>query len=947
MKNKALYTALLVGFSLQGIAQQKPPIDHTAFDSWKNISAQNFSKSGKFIYYTISPQEGDAITELKDQQNKLIFRLERGSSSKITENEKFFISNIKPFFKETREAKIKKKKLDEMPKDSLLVLNIATKETINLGAIKNWKSPRLATSFIAYQQEIEVPTKQDTIKKEDSSDSTSTKSVTTKKTPAKKETVLVLYNLQNKDTVQIWKADNYYFDDKEKYLVYNKKGADKDTTGVAGLYIYDLAKKSVKKISNGKGNYKDISFDDFSQRLVFLADKSPEKAQIKDFKVYQYNWQTDTATVLIDKKSAGVPTNWYVSGDGNLNFSADGKKLMLGLAPIPKVKDTTLVEFENAKVDIWHWQDESLMTQQLVNVGRERSKNYEAVYHFNNPRLIALADENFGRLFTTTTGNEEWVLTSQISKDNKIAMQWSLGNPQDIYLVSTITGSKILIKKNHVGQAILSPNATHIIYYNAQQAVWSVYEIAKEQEILLTQDLSVSFADELNDVPATPSSYGLAGWAEDGKGVYINDRYDIWYLSFDGKNKINITNNFGRQNNIVLRAQIFRSSDPRQVSNMINPKKSLLLTSFHEKTKENGFFKLDVNKKNGLKEIIQSKNVYKRLITNEDNSIFALSRENYVEYPDLYLTKDFVNFSTLTDINPQQKNYNWGTAELVLWTTPNGYAAEGILYKPEDFDSGKKYPIISYFYETHTEGLYSYHEPAPTPSRLMISYFVSNGYLVFSPDIRYQTGQPGKDAEEYVNSGMKFLAQNPWVDETKMAIQGQSWGGYQVAHLITRTDMYTAAWAGAPVVNMTSAYGGIRWQTGMSRQFQYEKTQSRLGATLWENRDLYIENSPLFFMDKVTTPVAIMHNDNDGAVPWYQGIEMFTALRRLQKPVWLLNYNGDEHNLMHRQNRKDIQIRQAQFFDHFLKGKPAADWIQHGVKAIDKGIDWGLSESDQ
>ena len=946
MKNKALYTALLVGFSLQGNAQQKPPIDHTVFDSWKNISAQNFSKSGKFIYYTISPQEGDAVTELKDQQNNLIFKLERGTSSKITENEKFFISNIKPFFKETREAKIKKKKLDEMPKDSLSVFNISTKEAVNLGAIKNWKSPRLVTSYIAYQQEIEIPTKQDTIKKYLISDSSTTKSVASKKAPAKKETVLVLYNLQSKDTVQIWKADSYYFDDNEKYLVYNKKGADKDTIGVAGLYIYDLSKKSEKKISNGKGNYKNISFDDLSQRLVFLADKSPDKAQIKDFKVYHYNWQTDTATVLLDRQSAGVPANWYVSGDGNLNFSADGKKLMLGLAHIPKVKDTTLVEFENAKVDIWHWQDESLMTQQLVNVGRERAKSYEAVYHFNNQRLIPLSDENFGRLFTTATGNEEWALSSQVTKENKIASQWSLGNPQDIYLVSIITGNKILIKKNHIGQAYLSPNATHIVFYNTDKSVWSVYEIAKEQEILLTQNLSVSFADELNDVPASPSSYGYAGWSEDGKGIYINDRYDIWYFSLDGKNKVNVTNNYGRQNNIVLRAQIFRNSDPRQASNIINPKKSLLLTSFHEKTKENGFFKLDLGKKNGLKEIIQSKNVYKRLISNEDNTIFALSRENYVEYPDLYLTKDFVNLSKLTDINPQQKNYNWGTAELVKWTTPNGYAAEGILYKPEDFDQSKKYPIISYFYETHTEGLYSYHEPAPTPSRLMISYFVSNGYLVFSPDIRYKTGQPGKDAEEYVNSGMKFLAQNPWVDETKMAIQGQSWGGYQVAHLITRTNMYAAAWSGAPVVNMTSAYGGIRWQTGMSRQFQYEKTQSRLGATLWENRDLYIENSPLFFMDKVTTPVAIMHNDNDGAVPWYQGIEMFTALRRLQKPVWLLNYNGDEHNLMQRQNRKDIQIRQAQFFDHFLKGKPAADWIKHGVKAIDKGIDWGLRESD-
>jgi dipeptidyl aminopeptidase/acylaminoacyl peptidase len=945
MKTTTLTCALLVSATLSGFAQQKPPIDHSVFDSWKNISAQNFSKSGKFIYYTISPQEGDAVTELKDTKNNLLFRLERGTSPKITEDEKFFISSIKPYYKETREAKIKKKKQDEMPKDSLAIFNILTKESLNLGAIKNWKSPRLTKSYIAYQQELEVPYKQDTVSKEVKTDSSATKSPA-KKAPAKKETVLVLYNLESKDTVQIWKADSYYFDDNEKYLVFSKKGADKDTTGVAGLYLYDLAKKSQKKISNGKGNYKNISFDDLSQRLVFLADKSNEKALIKDFKVYNYNGQTDTATVLIDKQSAGIPANWYVSGDGNLSFSADGKKLLLGLAPIPKVKDTTLVDFEHAKVDIWHWQDDYLMTQQLVNVGRERTKNFDAIYNLENQKLIPLVDDNFSRVFFTNNGTEEWAITSRTSKENKIATQWSMSTPQDIILVSTNNGSKRIIKENHVGQAYLSPNATHVVFYDMEKSTWSVYDITTQQETSLSEGLTVSFADETNDMPAYAGSYGYAGWAEDGKGIYVNDRYDIWYLSFDGKTKTTITNNYGRQNKVVLRAQIFRNNDPRKPSNVINPKKQLLLTSFNEKSKENGFFKLDLSKKNGLKEVIQSKNVYKRLISNEDQTVFALSKENYVDYPDLYLTKDFVNLTKLTDINPQQKNYNWGTAELVQWTTPNGYAAEGILYKPENFDPNKKYPIIAYFYETHTEGLYSYHEPAPTPSRLMISYFVSNGYLVFSPDIRYKTGQPGKDAEEYVNSGMKFLAQNPWVDESRMAIQGQSWGGYQVAHLITRTDMYAAAWTGAPVVNMTSAYGGIRWQSGMSRQFQYEKTQSRLGATLWENRDLYIENSPLFFLDRVKTPVAIMHNDNDGAVPWYQGIEMFTALRRLQKPVWLLNYNGDEHNLMQRQNRKDIQIRQAQFFDHFLKGKPAADWIKNGVKAIDKGIEWGLEVTE-
>src|SRR5690606_21951368 len=202
------------------------------------------------------------------------------------------------------------------------------------------------------------------------------------------------------------------------------------------------------------------------------------------------------------------------------------------------------------------------------------------------------------------------------------------------------------------------------------------------------------------------------------------------------------------------------------------------------------------------------------------------------------------------------------------------------LYKPSNFDPNKSYPIIFYFYERNADGLYTYKTPAPSASIINIPYFVSNGYLVFDPNIYYKDGEPGQSAYNSVVSAAQMLAKNKWVNSKKMAIQGQSWGGYQAAYLITRTNMFAAAGAGAPVANMTSAYGGIRWGSGMNRQFQYEKTQSRIGATLWQRPDLYIKNSPLFTADKVNTPLLLMHNDEDGAVPWYQSIEYFTALKR-------------------------------------------------------------------
>ncbi|MDX1938479.1 MAG: prolyl oligopeptidase family serine peptidase, partial [Flavihumibacter sp.] len=300
-------------------------------------------------------------------------------------------------------------------------------------------------------------------------------------------------------------------------------------------------------------------------------------------------------------------------------------------------------------------------------------------------------------------------------------------------------------------------------------------------------------------------------------------------------------------------------------------------------------------------------------------------------------------YTVLSQLNPQQNNYNWFTVELHKWKMLDGKESEGLLYKPENFDPNKKYPIIFYFYERDADTRYSYRAPAPSASTINIPWFTSNGYLVFDPNIYYKTAQPGDDAYNSVVSAARHLAKMPFVDSTKMAIQGQSWGGYQVAYLVTKTKLFAAAGAGAPVANMTSAYGGIRWGTGISRQFQYEKSQSRIGATLWEKPEAYIKNSPLFKADKVTTPLLIMHNDKDGAVPWYQGIEYFTALRRLNKKVWLLQYNDEDHNLVERRNRKDLSIRLGQFFDHYLKGAAAPRWMTEGVPAALKGIDWGIT----
>jgi dipeptidyl aminopeptidase/acylaminoacyl peptidase len=440
-------------------------------------------------------------------------------------------------------------------------------------------------------------------------------------------------------------------------------------------------------------------------------------------------------------------------------------------------------------------------------------------------------------------------------------------------------------------------------------------------------------------MPDYPAPHGIMGWSKDDAHIYVYDKYEVWDIQ--PKADAAVIPLFDMEQQARKNKLTYRYISTNREERFVNADSPMIFRVFDNNTKMSSLEK--AYSKNGslhFNNVLQKYSFGFPVKAKNANQIIY-TKENYASSPNLYYADGFSEM-VLSDINPQQKDYNWGTAELFKWKSYTGKESEGIIYKPENFDPKKKYPMISYFYEKLSDGLYGYIPPSPTASRLNISFFVSRGYVVFAPDISYTTGHPGNDAYNYIVSGVRAVVKLGYVDSTKLGLQGQSWGGYQIAILITKTKLFAAAWAGAPVANMTSAYGGIRWGSGLNRQFQYEKTQSRIGANLWEKQNLYIENSPLFHLPKVTTPLVIMSNDADDAVPWYQGIEMFTAMRRLSKPVWLLVYNNEAHNLIERKNRKDIQIREQQFFDWKLKGEKPAKWLTDGVPATQKGIDWGL-----
>jgi len=562
---------------------------------------------------------------------------------------------------------------------------------------------------------------------------------------------------------------------------------------------------------------------------------------------------------------------------------------------------------------------------QKVRAQRDRDRTFTAAYLISAGKVVQLADNQLADI--TPTESDRWVIGADDREYRKMADYDERFS--DAYLVDSATGERKLVVKKNRGAVTASPSGRYLLSFDGKD--WRSVSVPDGKTTNLTAGLAVKFWNEETDTPSTPGAWGQAAWLKDGT-VLLYDQYDIWRVAPDGSHAVNLTNGYGRKHDLRLR-YVRLETDPRD--RWIDPAKPLLLHAENLKTWQTGFFRGSFAG-GDPQQLSMAAKFFSQPVKAKDADVYLLTAQSFAESPDLATTDgSFKELRKVSDANPQQAQINWGTSEVVAYKNADGVPLTAALYKPENFDSHKKYPLMVYIYEKLTQNVNHYVEPRPMHS-INISYYVSNGYLVLTPDIVYTTGYPGQSALKCVLPAVQAMVDRGIVNENAIGIQGHSWGGYQIAYMVTQTKRFKAVAAGAPVADMISAYDGIRWGTGLPRQFQYERTQSRIGGSIWQYPTRFIENSPIFWADRVETPVMILQNDADDAVPWYQGIEFYLALRRLGKEVYFFVYNGEPHGLRRRPDQKDYTIRLQQYFDHYLKGAPAPDWMEKGVPYIER-----------
>ena len=899
---------LLVCVAALPARSQQRPMTWTDVMQFRGIEGVAIAENGSTVAFTAMPDRGDPEGIVRATRGEAQFSVPRGSHAALTPRGDYAAFRLEP---PLADAEARKARKQPALKPGLVLLATATGDTLQVADVEEFAFSADGR-WLAYLHH----TPPDSTAKKDSLHSATT--------------ALVLRRLTTGDTLVVPFVSAFAFDDVGRRVAYSVAAPDSLRDG---LYLRDLeadasARTEAPLDRRPQGAYASMTWRDGADDLAFLASATDSTGTSGPASLWI--WDGRRAASVAD--TTGLPNRWVIPPDHNrLRWTDDGRRLFFGLRARADttVADTTLTHdlydldaiLARRTVDVWSGGDSLIVPNQKKTYEARQQRTHQAVFHRRSGRVVALGT---GEVDVVGTPENARVALGTSDAPYRRNATWA-GSYEDLYTIDLEDGSRTRIAE-HLGASArsLSPDGRFVAYYDAGD--WHLYDVQARTTRTITEGLGVPFANEDHDTPDAAPGYGLGGWTDGDADVLVYDKYDVWQIPTGRGAPIRLTN--GR-----AETRVYRVVDLDPDTDALDPRAPLLLSGYHDLLKTDGFYRATLGR-TGVEPLLAADKRFHVVGTAAEADVVIVTEEDYDEFPDLWATtSDLEVPRRLTDVNPQMRDIAWGTSELVTWSSLDGTPLQGVVIKPSDYDPGRRYPVLVYFYELFSQRLHEFALPQVN-HRPVFPLYASDGYVIFLPDVRFEIGRPGLSAVKSVVPGVQRLVDLGIADPHAVGLHGHSWSGYQAAFMVTQVNLFAAAAAGAPVSNMTSAYSGLRLGTGLARQFQYENGQSRMSGSLWDARDEYIDNSPVFFADRVQTPLLIFHGDADGAVPWEQSVELYLALRRLDKPVWLLEYRGEDHHPQAYPNKLDWAMRMKAFFDHYLKGAPAPAWLESGVPYV-------------
>ncbi|MBL9204387.1 MAG: S9 family peptidase [Opitutaceae bacterium] len=921
---------------------EQRPLTHQDFDAWRSITAPTLSRDGRWLAYAYMPLEGDGEVVVRELATQREHRIPIGSlppppvtsaahnperpaprrepTVLFTSDHRFVVATLFPTLAERREARIRRGV--PAPAEGVVIFNLGSLTSERIDGVKQFQVPSRGGPWIATLAQTAPPPEA---------------------APAGgaagtgQGTELRLRHLgtgaPDNEERTLTGVTEFSFARDGRTLVYVATSATPAQNGVFALTPGSTT--APIPLLTGPGRSRRITWDRKQTGLVFLTEKSGEGASPPTWSLYQWNRSDPTARERISSTTPGLPPGFVLSGEHAPLYSFTGDSLQVFTTPAPPppapaVKDRD--DEERVSADLWHWQDDFLQPMQQQRAEQDRIRAYAARFDLVTGQLSQVGDVTLPLVAFASDAN------AAFGRDDRPYRRRSdyEGPLHDLLVVNPATGERRAIEQglSDAAGTQWSPDGRWLAYYF--QRNWFAVEARTGRRVALTQGIDARFDYELSDLPRDPVSNGNAGWTSDSSSFLAYDRYDLWQLFPDGRAPRNVTRGLGRATRTALRVQIVSHREPEDDRQGIDPREPLFLRGESELTRATGYFRIAFASDEPPGRLLWDDRAFQWVGRAAEADVLLLTASRFDRFPDLHVTTSaFGPPQLVSQGDAQRAPFLWGTAELRRYRNLDGVELPAALFKPANFDPTKKYPLIVYLYERLSQTVHSFIPPVPATT-VNPSFYTSNGYAVLMPDIAYRVGEPGPSALACVMPALEEVVREGWVDEGAIGLQGHSWGGYQTAYLVTQTSRFRAAAAGAVVGNMSSAYSGISIGSGRARQYKYESEQSRIGHPVYTNPLPYVENSPVFFADRVRTPLLLLHNDGDDTVPWEQGVELFLALRRAGKEVYLFNYHHEFHGLRRRADQRDYAKRLSGFFDHLLKGAPRPEWMERGIPFLER-----------